>query len=154
MYIKSNYGIGQNSNDQLMHWKYIKKVWKNGKWKYYYDHDQLKDDLGVDEKEAMEKAEDTLNTTAALMTVASEANRKNVKDAAERAKEFDDPSKATAYNNKYESEAKENMRKHEDNYNKAYDNFQKAKAEYYKTPLGKIEKAAEKAKKWISKIFN
>lgn len=25
------------SNNELMHWKYIKKERKNGKWKYYYD---------------------------------------------------------------------------------------------------------------------
>lgn len=37
-----------SKNDELKHWKYIKKVrGKNGKWRYYYDADQLKD--AVDE---------------------------------------------------------------------------------------------------------
>lgn len=36
-------------NDELMHWKYIKKVRRsNGKWRYYYD---IKDALGYDERE-------------------------------------------------------------------------------------------------------
>lgn len=30
--------------DELYHWKYVKRVKKNGKWKYYYDWDELKKD--------------------------------------------------------------------------------------------------------------
>lgn len=30
------------SSDELMHWKYIKKVKKNGKWVYYYDDSEVK----------------------------------------------------------------------------------------------------------------
>ena len=29
------------SNDQLMHWKYIKREKKNGRWVYYYDQSEL-----------------------------------------------------------------------------------------------------------------
>ena len=29
--------FGQIYDDELYHWKYIKKVKKNGKWRYYYD---------------------------------------------------------------------------------------------------------------------
>ena len=29
------------SDDELMHWKYIKREKKNGKWVYYYDNDKL-----------------------------------------------------------------------------------------------------------------
>lgn len=33
-------------NDELMHWKYIKKERVNGKWKYYYDpHDLFSKDI-------------------------------------------------------------------------------------------------------------
>ena len=28
---------GQKPNDEIRHWKYIKRVKKNGKWKYFYD---------------------------------------------------------------------------------------------------------------------
>lgn len=40
-------------SDGLMHWKYIKKVKKNGKWRYYYD---VKDALGYDERAALGEA--------------------------------------------------------------------------------------------------
>lgn len=29
-------------DDELMHWKYIKKIRKNGKWHYFYDDSELK----------------------------------------------------------------------------------------------------------------
>lgn len=33
---------GENRNDELKHWKYIKKVkGKNGKWRYIYDQSEL-----------------------------------------------------------------------------------------------------------------
>ena len=58
-YIITTNGMVPVSDDVLMHWKYIKRVKKNGKWKYYYDTDQLKKDfqnsklgnaLGYDER--------------------------------------------------------------------------------------------------------
>ena len=33
---------GQNPDDELHHWKYIKRIKKNGKWKYFYDDSELK----------------------------------------------------------------------------------------------------------------
>lgn len=41
--------VYKETSDDIQHWKYIKKVKKDGKWRYYYDKEQLKDDLGVDE---------------------------------------------------------------------------------------------------------
>lgn len=32
------------SDDELMHWKYLKREKVNGKWKYYYDWNELKSD--------------------------------------------------------------------------------------------------------------
>lgn len=61
-----------NPKGDMKHWKYIKRVRKNGKWVYYYDQESLKKDLnedlgkvadavkdvaGVDEKEARDKAD-------------------------------------------------------------------------------------------------
>ncbi len=46
----SNYIMhnGQLHNaDELMHWKYVKRVRKNGKWVYYYDRSQLREDVGI-----------------------------------------------------------------------------------------------------------
>ena len=44
--------------NELTHWKYIKKVKKNGKWRYYYDKDSLKRDIdnaiGISAKKKLE----------------------------------------------------------------------------------------------------
>ena len=45
------------SDDELMHWKYVKRVKKNGRWVYYYD------DQSGRYKESMDKAK-TLNDRA------------------------------------------------------------------------------------------
>lgn len=49
---------GQKDNE-LTHWKYIKKVKKNGKWRYYYDKDSLKRDvdnaIGISAKKKLEE---------------------------------------------------------------------------------------------------
>ena len=37
--------IDEMSEDELMHWKYIKKEKVKGKWKYYYDYKSLKKDV-------------------------------------------------------------------------------------------------------------
>ena len=35
-----------HSDDELMHWKYVKKEKRsNGKWRYYYDTEEVKSDL-------------------------------------------------------------------------------------------------------------
>lgn len=44
------------SDDELMHWKYVKRVKnKNGKWKYYYDWDELKKDTKTFVKDPLGK---------------------------------------------------------------------------------------------------
>lgn len=37
--------IDEMSEDELMHWKYVKKEKIKGKWKYYYDYKSLKQDV-------------------------------------------------------------------------------------------------------------
>lgn len=37
--------VNESSEDELMHWKYIKKEKIKGKWKYYYDYKSLKKDV-------------------------------------------------------------------------------------------------------------
>lgn len=41
---------------ELTHWKYIKREKVNGKWRYQYDKEKLKDDLGFDELEDYNEA--------------------------------------------------------------------------------------------------
>lgn len=50
--------LGADYTCGLQHWKYLKKEKINGKWRYYYDLDQLKDDIGVDERKAYIKDRD------------------------------------------------------------------------------------------------
>lgn len=53
------------TEDELLHFKYIdKKKLPNGKWRYYYNTDKLKDDLGVDELKTYNKAKDVYETAA------------------------------------------------------------------------------------------
>ena len=65
-YIKNGKFV-EVSEDELMHWKYIKREKKNGKWVYYYDSDSLKNDakgltdrvknaIGIGGKERVEQA--------------------------------------------------------------------------------------------------
>lgn len=42
--------------DELYHWKYLKKVKKNGEWVYYYTKEQLRDALGYDERDEYHQA--------------------------------------------------------------------------------------------------
>lgn len=56
-----NVGYIDLDEGELMHWKYIKKVkLPNGKWRYYYDMDSLKNDagnaIGINQKRAYKKA--------------------------------------------------------------------------------------------------
>lgn len=42
---KQYYAIQKKDSNELTHWKYIKRVRKNGKWKYYYDKESLQKDV-------------------------------------------------------------------------------------------------------------
>ena len=33
--------LHETSDDELIHWKYVKRVKKNGRWVYYYDQSEL-----------------------------------------------------------------------------------------------------------------
>ena len=40
---ESSYASKPVYGDTLMHWKYIKREWKNGRWVYYYDDSKYQD---------------------------------------------------------------------------------------------------------------
>ena len=45
-----------NQKTDIMHYKYLKREkGPNGKYKYYYDKDQIKKDLGYDERDTLER---------------------------------------------------------------------------------------------------
>ena len=56
--------LGDEFLDEMYHWKYIKKKKVNGKWRYYYNKGQLKDDLGFDELKTYNKAKSTYENAA------------------------------------------------------------------------------------------
>ena len=76
------------SEKDLQHWKYIKKVRKpNGKWRYYYDHDELvsdikdkvediKDKAGFDERERYKKTD---SDAKSLRNIANRLNEEGDK---------------------------------------------------------------------------
>lgn len=51
--------LGDEFDDEMYHWKYVKKKKVNGKWRYYYD---VKDAMGVDELKTYNKAKDVYET--------------------------------------------------------------------------------------------
>lgn len=142
---------------ELMHWKYIKKEKRpNGKWRYYYDVDQLKDDLGVDEKERMNKA------------------NAEYKQAMKDAKNYQDYVTKEHYRLGQTNPHSEYRHYTENEYRylqgltsikdakvkaaeKAGRKASEATSDFYKTPLGKLnkfEKSVKKGLKVVSKFFS
>lgn len=129
----------------ICHWKYIKKKKVNGKWKYYYDADQLKDDLGFDERNAVNKQRRFMESSKAMTTI----KRDEAKQQYDR------------LNEPYISKESYNIRK--DRYNKAVEDvfdadraysIQKQKCEslvakYEKTPIGKLETNFKKVERFL-----
>lgn len=127
------------SDDVLMHWKYIKRVKKNGKWKYYYDWDQLKKDtsnkiqttldkaadkLGVDERDRLKEAS-RKQTEATLRNIVAKSNFENL-DTTNRT-----PDEIRKSGEQYRDSSKEKA--------KAEKNYQNAVQDYVNTPIGKLE---------------
>lgn len=122
--------------NELYHWlkgkekpghKYTSRYMKNGKWRYVYGAaknlgDRVKDWWGVDELERLNRA--TVNYAA------------------------------TGYNDK--QKRKKNTVDGTENYNRQKINakrnaYERAKAEYYKTPMGKLDKAGQAVSQAVSK---
>lgn len=70
-----------HSEDELMHWKYVKKERVNGKWKYYYDWDEFKNDAKTVINETMTK------TSKSAIETANKAS-KSVNTYVSKAKNF------------------------------------------------------------------
>lgn len=69
-------------NDDIQHWKYIKKVKKNGKWRYYYDKDALA-------KDAKDKFNSIYNDPNNIYDV-NGSNYKEKMEAIKKSKEWQD----------------------------------------------------------------
>ena len=146
--------------DEIMHWKYIKKEKRpNGKWRYYYDTDQLKDDLGYDERDRMNKA------NAEYQALTADANKfkehvtkqyyeLGTQDPYSEYRYYSE--KEYKYLSKLSATEADKLKKAEEAGRKAA----KATSDFYNTPLGKLTKVEKKVKnglkavgKFFSKLF-
>ena len=145
----------QYNNNYLSHrrHKYLKKEFKNGKWRYYYD---LPGMLGQDKKTEMSMRKyEYLKTTGA----------KNIKDADRRttASYVNMNSAKNLYNDGRKTNSGF-QDKYQKNYNKkqmtwaeytdAQKAYEKAKNDYNRTPMGITENAVNKGKAFVDKLFN
>lgn len=136
-----------SNNDTLMHWKYIKKERKNGKWRYYYN---LGGKTGVEDPNPLIKSYSKLEDKLG----------------------FDERDRANHQQKLYEQEkARSDNYTHNPNTDAGPDytmNFLasasmqgmealKAKVDFMNTPLGRLQqvkKDAKKAAKAVSKALN
>lgn len=152
MEIKVKRTNAQNpASDELYHWKYVKRERVNGKWRYYYDVDQLKDDVGITAREEMNKA---LTTQKQAKTALGKSKLK-VNRAVEAHRSYDKQSKK---NNNHSKSKDRQLRSVVDktltDYYKDLDRFNNAKTKtlsamkkYSSTPLGKLEKKYNEIKR-------
>lgn len=136
--------------DEVMHWKYIKKEKRpNGKWRYFYKVNKLEDALGVDEKARLEFA----NSESKRLT--EEANE--FKDYV-RERHLESGQQYGEYRYYSDQEARELMkltRQQAEKFKEAEEAGRKAveaAEEFYKTPLGKLDKLEKKIKKGVKAV--
>lgn len=119
-------------SDELKHWKYVKKKKVNGKWRYYYD---IKDALGYDERAKAAKSIREYNKAA--------------KAEVDYSKTREDPTRAKYYDaNEYEQLTQRRV--------SAGKAASKAIEEYYKTPIGKLDRfddAIDSGRNIVAKIL-
>lgn len=147
------------NSDELQHWKYIKKKKVNGKWRYYYDTESLKDDvkdkLGYDERERMrESAREYGRALNEQNNAKSEVDRihdqrKSADTTQKAAENLVELLKADKISKEAYYKAREAGHK-----------YAESQKEFMNTPLGKLEslqknikKGAEKVASLFSKLF-
>lgn len=142
-YIITSNGMVPVDRDSLQHWKYLKKKRVNGKWRYWYDAESLKNDvkdkLGVDERERAKQASKTKNTAYLRKWAA----KSNLDSFVEGKKKY--PDNQHTFNKTEETKRYDAVKKEEQNFKTAEKEYDKAVAEYLKTPIGKLESAPSRA---------
>ena len=124
-----------NKDDELYHWKYIKKTKVNGKWRYYYD--EMKKDLGVNVKDKLDMTKKQVGITL--------QNTNYRQDKVEKAKQYLEESKNASTRiqsyAQYDYEKQLGKRKLQSITNFMYKTkYNSLLAKYKKTPIGKIYK--------------
>lgn len=80
------YGNYNDRDDMILkHWKYIKREKVNGKWRYYYDVDDLKKDvkktIGIGTKDSVAKARAEYQATMKDVTMYGKSSSKKAQEA-------------------------------------------------------------------------
>lgn len=147
--MEQKFYLSVDRSKQLKHWKYIKKVRRNGRWVYYYDAEKLKDDLGFDEREARDEAQRKYETSR-LKSYVAEQNLK---------KGYAEGKSVTGYG--LSMDEKSAIVKRADEIYKATNKetvnlakeYAAASRKYANTPLGKLESFINKGARFLEKIF-
>lgn len=139
----------QPRDDELYHWKYIKRVRdNNGKWRYYYHWDELREDarnkIGITQRNDYNRAANELRTARARVS----ASTVNVRNGIAGNRYATRNSRQT-----YSSFVSEYSR-NQTAYSRAKVNADKALAKYRGTPLGKVAGVVEYGKKLVNNIFS
>lgn len=139
------------SNEELMHFKYIKREKKNGKWVYYYDTQLLKDNLKSKKYWKYKEAEDDMLEAEYMKKQAFENYQQNTREAADGGK----------FSQDYKKEAEQNKRdyvKYHKQYQEKAKAYLAARNEYMNSPVAKIHASArkvatgaKKVAKWLGK---
>lgn len=154
--------VRRTGQDELQHWKYVKREKVNGKWKYYYNWDELKKDaknaLGVNAKQNMNAAKtyyknaQNKSTDAYKKVVSTNKKYNNIPNK---------KSLAAWEANKKADKAMNAYRESITNAANRGREYLEAKNAYMKTPLGKLDQAKadiksgyNKAKKSVSKFLS
>lgn len=128
----------------LVHWKYIKKEKKNGRWVYYYDDSAYK----VTDKEYLHDWVDQYNAKGDYK--AKKDSYESMKKAVKKAK--NDPKEGKEYVHPFVSERNEKYLKGEaEKSKKVYDNASK-KFNNTKNKYDSYNKTSEKIRRGLAKI--
>ena len=143
----SHYAIHRTgSENELKHWKYVKRERVNGKWRYHYDVDQLKDDVGVDELKSYKSAKNKY-----------EIAQEKYNDANHVSTEFERASR-NLDNNKYDYKTSHRLyqdaRIKREAMEKRGKEYMSARTELMKTPIGKVVVAKETVSNWFKDLFD
>lgn len=146
--------------NELTHWKYIKKEKKNGKWRYYYDINALKNDvndlkndindkLGINAKKQMEQDGQRLNDTKKELQQLERLLVNNKISRSEYEKKINELSKLQSVaeeNAGFDRDIQKEYRDHlYEKYSDNYMNIPKKDLEGYKTVSSRAEKSEAQA---------
>lgn len=136
----------KGTGDELTHWKYIKKYkGDNGKWRYVYEKESFKDSLGFDDrKEYIDQK--GKKQGAELKKLVAESNMKDAYNSQKYHNKRTNQREAQKAMNNYMERSNEYVREAK--------KLDRLKKKYYKTPIGRVEKLANKGKRVVEALFS